>query len=56
MRDLVLIKMLTISFSSEKASGPAFASAEFEMILIFFWLKFDMSIDERAFYIFKQLR
>ena len=26
----------------KKISGPAFSSAEFEMILILFWLKFDI--------------
>ena len=49
MRDLVLIKILKIFFWSEKVSGPAFASVEFVMILIVFWLKFDMSSGKRAF-------
>ena len=54
MYDLVLIKMLKISFWSEKKfPAPDFGDAEFVMMWIFFWLKFDMSFGKRACCIFK---
>ena len=38
----------------KKASGPAFASAKFVMILLFFWLKFDVFTGKRVCCVFEQ--
>ena len=55
MCDLISIKMLKIPSDRKIVLGLTFASAEFLMILILFWLKFDMSAGKRACCIFKQL-